>query len=148
MLSGCCNFCNNHIFLQFTFLKNIFQIMASRMICYWGLPTFDPVVMPCKTLLKMATQGGANAIGHGDTLGTVEVGKKADVILVNLNQPHFQSSQSLLNPLVCSGSGRDVTDSIIDGKIVMKDREVLTMDEEEVMYKARIHMHAIIRRAW
>lgn len=117
-------------------------------ICYWGLPAFDPVVMPCKTLLKMATQGGANALGHGDILGTVEVGKKADVILINLNQPHFLPSQVLLNTLVDSGSGRDVTDSIIDGKLVMKNREVLTMDEEQVMYEARVHMEEIIKRAY
>ena len=117
-------------------------------ICYWGLTAFDPVVMPCKTLLKMATQGGANALGHGDILGTVEVGKKADVILINLNQPHFLPSQVLLNTLVDSGSGRDVTDSIIDGKLVMKNREVLTMDEEQVMYEARVHMEEIIKRAY
>ena len=85
------------------------KVLRYAMIGYWGLSAFDPVAMPCATLLKMATQGGANALGHGDILGTVEVGKKADVILVNLNQPHFLPSQVLLNTLVDCGSGRDVT---------------------------------------
>ena len=116
-------------------------------ICYWGLAAFDPVVMPCATLLRMATQGGANALGHGDILGTVEPGKKADVILINLDQPHLRPSQAPLNTLVDAASGRDVTDSIIDGKLVMKDREVLTIDEEKVMYEANIHMNKIIKRA-
>ena len=83
------------------------KVLRYAMIGYWGLSAFDPVAMPCATLLKMATQGGANALGHGDILGTVEVGKKADVILVNLNQPHFLPSQVLLNTLVDCGSGRD-----------------------------------------
>ena len=124
------------------------KVLRYAMIGYWGLPAFDPVAMPCATLLKMATQGGANALGHGDILGTVEVGKKADVILVNLNQPHFLPSQVLLNTLVDCGSGRDVTDSIINGKLVMKNREVLTMDEEQVMFEAKEHMEQIIKRAY
>ena len=78
----------------------------------------------------------------------MEVGKKADVILVNLNQPHFLPSQVLLNTLVDCGSGRDVTDSIINGKLVMKNREVLTMDEEQVMFEAKEHMEQIIKRAY
>lgn len=124
------------------------KVLRYAMIGYWGLSAFDPVAMPCATLLKMATQGGANALGHGDILGTVEVGKKADVILVNLNQPHFLPSQVLLNTLVDCGSGRDVTDSIINGKLVMKNREVLTMDEEQVMFEAKEHMEQIIKRAF
>lgn len=124
------------------------KVLRYGTICYWGLTAFDPIVMPCATLLKMATQGGANALGHGDTLGSVEIGKKADVILIDLDQPHLQPSQVLLNTLVDSGSGRDVTDSIIDGKLVMKDREVLTMDEAEVMYNAREHMEQIVKRAY
>ena len=124
------------------------KVLRFATMCAWGLTAFDPVVMPYPTLMKMATQGGANALGHGDILGSVEVGKKADVILINLDQPHFLPSQVLLNTLVDCASGRDVTDSIIDGKLVMKDREVLTMDEEEVMYQARVHMEQIIKRAY
>ena len=104
--------------------------------------------MPCAKLLEMATQGGANAIGHGDILGTVEEGKKADLILLNIDQPHILPTQNLLNTIVDAASSHDVTDSIINGKLVMKDREVLTLDEEKIMFEADRHMKEIIKRAY
>lgn len=123
------------------------KVLRYGTIAYWGLTVFDPVVLTCPTLLKMATQGGANAIQHGDTLGTVEVGKKADLILLNIDQPHITPSQVLMNTIVEAANGHDVTDSIINGKIVMKNREVLTLDEEKIMAESKIHMKEIIRRA-
>ena len=72
--------------------------------------------MTCPTLLKMASQGGANALGHGDILGSVEEGKKADLILLNIDQPHITPSQNLVNTIVDAANGHDVTDSIINGK--------------------------------
>lgn len=116
-------------------------------IAYWGLAVFDPVVLRCPTLLKMATQGGANAIRHGDILGTVEAGKKADLILLNIEQPHIMPSQNLVNSVVEAADGHDVTDSIINGKIVMKDREVLTLDEEKLIAESKVRMKDIIARA-
>ena len=60
----------------------------------------------------------------------VEEGKKADVILLNIDQPHLTPTQNLINTVVEAANGHDVTDSIINGRIVMKNREVLTLDEE------------------
>ena len=124
------------------------KVLRYAMIGYWGLPSFNPVVMPCAKLLEMATQGGANAIGHGDILGTVEEGKKADLILLNIDQPHILPTQNLLNTIVDAASSHDVTDSIINGKLVMKDREVLTLYEEKIMFEADRHMKEIIKRAY
>lgn len=124
------------------------KVLRYAMIGYWGLPSFNPVVMPCAKLLEMATKGGANAIGHGDILGTVEEGKKADLILLNIDQPHILPTQNLLNTIVDAASSHDVTDSIINGKLVMKDREVLTLDEEKIMFEADRHMKEIIKRAY
>lgn len=124
------------------------KVLRYGMIAYWGLPSFNPVVLTCATVLKMATQGGACAIGKGDILGTIEEGKKADVILLNIDQPHLQPSQNLLNTIVEAANGHDVTDSIIDGKIVMKNREVLTLDEEKIRFEAQRHMEEIVRRAY
>lgn len=123
------------------------KVLRYSTIAYWGLPAFDPVVLPCSTLLKMATQGGANAIQHGDILGTVEVGKKADLILLNIDQPHITPSQNLVNSVVEAANGHDVTDSIINGKIVMKNREVLTLDEEKIMTESTARMKEVITRA-
>ena len=121
---------------------------AISLIAYWGLPSFNPVVMTCPTLLKMASQGGANAIGHGDILGSVEEGKKADLILVNIEQPHITPTQNLVNTIVDAANGHDVMDSIINGKLVMKNREVLTLDEERIRFEATQHMNKIIKRAY
>lgn len=123
------------------------KVLRYSTLAYWGLTVFDPVVLPCPTLLKMATQGGANAIQHGDILGTVEVGKKADLILLNIDQPHITPSQNLVNSVVEAANGHDVTDSIINGKVVMKDREVLTLDEEKIIAESKVKMKEIITRA-
>lgn len=124
------------------------KALRYSMIAYWGLPSFNPVVMTCPTLLKMASQGGANAIGHGDILGSVEEGKKADLILVNIEQPHITPTQNLVNTIVDAANGHDVMDSIINGKLVMKNREVLTLDEERIRFEATQHMNEIIKRAY
>lgn len=123
------------------------KVLRYAIMAYWGLTVFDPVVLRDPVLLKMATQGGANAIQHGDTLGTVEAGKKADLILINIDQPHISPSQNLVNTIVEAANGHDVTDSIINGKIVMKNREVLTLDEEKLMAESSVRMQEIIKRA-
>ena len=124
------------------------KVLRYGMIAYWGLPSFNPVVMTCATVLKMASWGGACALGKGDILGTVEEGKKADVILLNIDQPHIQPTQNLLNTVVEAADGDDVTESIIDGRLVMKNREVLTLDEEKICFEAQKHMEEIIKRAY
>jgi 5-methylthioadenosine/S-adenosylhomocysteine deaminase len=77
----------------------------------------------------------------------VEVGKKADVILLNMEQPHFLPTQNIVNTIVESADGHDVTDSIIDGKIVMRNREVVTMDEKETIAECGRRMKEIVSRA-
>lgn len=124
------------------------KVLRYAMMAYWGLPSFNPVVMTCPTLLKMASQGGADALGHGDMLGSVEEGKKADVILLNIDQPHITPTQNMVNSIVEAANGHDVTDSIINGKLVMKDRQVLTLDEEKIRFEAQRHMEEIIKRAY
>ena len=78
----------------------------------------------------------------------MEEGRKADVILLNIDQPHLSPTQNLINTIVEAANGHDVTDSIMNGKIVMKNREVLTLDEEKVRREAQIHMEEIIKRAY
>ena len=95
----------------------------------------------------MLVSGGAAAIGQRDELGEVAVGKKADVILINIEQPHLYPTQNLVNTIIASACAADVTDSIIDGRLVMKNREVLTLDEEKILADARQHMDVMIRRA-
>lgn len=116
-------------------------------MAFWGLPIFDPDIICAKDLLKMVTVGGAKALQHETMLGTIEVGKKADLITINLMQPHLTPTHNLLNTLVDCASEHDVMDSVINGKIVMKDREVLTMNEEEVINECSKRMKQIAERS-
>ena len=75
-------------------------------------------------------------------------GKKADLILLNIDQPHITPTQNLVNTIVDAANGHDVIDSIINGKLVMKNREVLTLDEERIRFEATQHMNEIIKRAY
>ncbi|GGB39108.1 amidohydrolase [Lentibacillus populi] len=122
------------------------RVFRSGLHAFWGLPVFDPVVIPAKELLKMITSGGANALQLGDEIGTIEVGKKADLILVDIDQPHISPTYNMINTIVEAVNGNDVVDSIIDGKIVMKNREVLTLDEEHILYESKKGMKFMVEK--
>jgi 5-methylthioadenosine/S-adenosylhomocysteine deaminase len=84
----------------------------------------------------MATIRGAGALGLEKQVGTLEVGKRADIALVDLRNPNLTPLHDLCGSLVYSARGCDVDTVIVDGKILMKDREMQTLDEERVMDKA------------
>jgi len=97
----------------------------------------DPTVMPSEAVLEMATLGGAKVLGLEKEIGSLEVGKKADIIILDLNRPHLQPIYNIISHLVYSATGADVRDVIIDGKLIMQDRKLLTLDEERVLQKAQ-----------
>jgi 5-methylthioadenosine/S-adenosylhomocysteine deaminase len=97
----------------------------------------DPTVMDAETVLKMATRDGAKALGLDAVTGSIEVGKQADLIMVDMNRPHLTPLYNVCSQLVYAASGADVKTSIIDGKIVMKDRKLLTLNIEAVMENVR-----------
>ena len=113
----------------------------------WGLPIFDSTVLPNQSILKMATQGGAAAMGMKEELGVLAPEKKADVILLNIHQPHLYPSHNLTNTIAEAANAQDVTDSIINGVLVMKDREVLTLDEEKILAECAARKEKIFARA-
>ncbi|MDR3174530.1 MAG: amidohydrolase [Treponema sp.] len=123
------------------------RILKKGVTAYWGIPVFDPVVLPNAVLLRMISSGGAAAIGKGDCLGEIAAGKLADLVLIDIHQPHLYPSQKPSDTLIAGGSGRDVTDVIIDGKIIMRGREVLTLDEEKILSDSARHMKAVAGRA-
>jgi 5-methylthioadenosine/S-adenosylhomocysteine deaminase len=96
----------------------------------------NPTVLPAYEVLRMATINGAEALGLQNKIGSLEVGKKADVILVGLSKPHLKPLHSVQASLVYSAGGSDVDTVIVDGKILMEDRQVKIMDEETVIEKA------------
>ena len=123
------------------------KVFRSGIHAFWGLPVFDPVVLKATELLKMVTLGGARALLLDDEIGTIEVGKKADLILIDLDQPHLTPTHNLINTIVEGATGKDVVDSVIDGKVVMKDREVNTLDEDKIIHECQQRMIAISKRA-
>ena len=116
-------------------------------MAFWGIPIFDPDIICAKDFLKMVTVGGARALQHEAELGTIQEGKKADLITINLMQPHLTPTHNLLNTLVDCAAEHDVTDSVINGKIVMRDRNVLTMNEEEIIKECSKRMKQIAERS-
>jgi cytosine/adenosine deaminase-related metal-dependent hydrolase len=106
----------------------------------------DPMTMPAETVLGMATVHGARAIGMQDKLGTLEPGKLADIVLVNLDSVHMVPNNNHVSDLVYAGSGTDVDTVIIDGRIVMENRGVKTLDEREIIGQARERASALLDR--
>jgi 5-methylthioadenosine/S-adenosylhomocysteine deaminase len=99
--------------------------------------SLDPTVMSAQTVLKMATLGGANILGLDKFIGSLEIGKQADIILLDMNQPHLTPLYNCYSQLVYAARGADVKTSIINGKIVMKDRELRTIDIPKAMENVR-----------
>ncbi len=97
----------------------------------------DPVAVPATSALEMATINGAVALRLGDKLGSIEVGKKADVILVDLKKPHLTPVHNVVSHLVYSAVGSDVDTTIVNGKILMRERNVLALDEDKVLREAQ-----------
>ena len=124
------------------------KIIRSAIRAAYGIPLFDPVALPAREILRMVTQGGANAMMLGDSAGVLAPGKLADIILLNVDQSHLSPSLNYINTIVDCANGTDVSDSIIDGKLVMKNREVLVFDEEEVKAEARKHAEKVWKKAF
>jgi 5-methylthioadenosine/S-adenosylhomocysteine deaminase len=95
----------------------------------------DPRALTAARVLRMATAEGARAIGRLET-GSIEVGKRADLITVETRQPHLTPLFDPEKALVYSARGGDVRDAVIDGRVVMRNREVLTVDENALLVEA------------
>ena len=95
----------------------------------------DSTVMPLDTVLEMATIGGARVLGLEGEVGSLEPGKKADVILIDLKKPHLTPVHNVKATIVYSAKASDVDTVIIDGRLVMRNRRILTVDEEAVREK-------------
>lgn len=103
----------------------------------------DPLAVPADTALRMGTAYGAESAFVGESTGTLEVGKRADFITMDLDAAHMQPVHDVVSNIVYSAFGSDVRDVYVDGEPLMRDRECLTLDEEEVTYNARRAFEAI-----
>jgi 5-methylthioadenosine/S-adenosylhomocysteine deaminase len=99
--------------------------------------TSDPTTMDARTVVEMATIGGARAIGLGEHIGSLEVGKQADVIIIDTSAPHLAPIYHPESHIVYAAKSSDVRDVVVDGCVRVRNRNVLNLDVEEIMAKVR-----------
>ena len=121
--------CNNN-FDMFTEMRNASLIQKARLL--------NPTVMPAEKVFEMATINGAKAMGKEDEIGSLEEGKSADIVIVNLNTLHNVPNygRNVIAQLVYSVRNSDVLTTIVDGNILMENRKLLTINIEEVFSEA------------
>lgn len=101
----------------------------------------DPTALPAWEVLKLATLGGAQILGLEDKIGSLEVGKQADIITINLNKPNLtpivdDPFHNFIPNLVYSATGSEVSDVIINGKEILLDNQFVTIKEQEIIDEA------------
>jgi len=96
----------------------------------------DPEALSATTVLTMATRGGATAIGLGDSIGSLEVGKKADLIQVVFDDVHHVPTYDIVSHLVWVTDEQDVATVVVDGQVLMEDNEMLTIETDRVAAEA------------
>jgi 5-methylthioadenosine/S-adenosylhomocysteine deaminase len=101
------------------------------------LTTKDPQTVSAQTALEMATIGGARVVGREEDLGSLEVGKLADVLIVRMDQPRQTPMYEPVSHLVYTTRGDDVDTTIVNGRVLMRDGKVLTLDQAQVLAAAR-----------
>lgn len=105
--------------------------------------TLDPTVLTARQALRMATIEGARALGMDHEIGSLEPGKRADLIVVRADRFHQQPYYDPYSLLVYSTKASDVETVIVDGRVVVEDAEVLTVDTDEIMHRARQYQQRI-----
>ncbi len=99
--------------------------------------TLDPTVLSAQTAVRMATAAGAEALGWGDRIGRLEPGMLADIIVVDFQKPHLTPVYNPVSHLVYAAGAGDVRHTLVGGRILMKDRSLLTLDLEEIFAHVR-----------
>ncbi len=105
----------------------------------------NPEALPADTALRMATQNGAQAMGFAAS-GVIAEGMAADLILVDMDRPHLYPRHDLVASLVHTARGADVTHVIVAGRLLMRDRTLLTLDEERILVEANRRALSMVRQ--
>jgi 5-methylthioadenosine/S-adenosylhomocysteine deaminase len=98
----------------------------------------NPTVLDAKTVLRMATRWGAEVLGLGDKIGSLETGKAADMITVNINKPHLTPLYDVYSHIVYAAMASDVDMVMVNGKVLVNSGRLVTADESEILHKARM----------
>ncbi|QXM06183.1 amidohydrolase [Crassaminicella indica] len=123
---------------------NMFEEIKLASLLNKGV-TGDSTVVPAKKSLQIATINGAKALGIDDKVGSIEIGKCADIILIDLNKPHLCPRHNLISLLVYSVQASDVDTVIVDGNILMENRKLTTIDLDTVMKNVQLCAEKLIK---
>ncbi|SDM55977.1 Cytosine/adenosine deaminase [Fictibacillus solisalsi] len=129
--------------------NNLDMLNEMRLAALIQKPIHGPTSMNAKTVFEMATIGGAKAVGMEQDIGSLEVGKKADLAILNLNDFHMYPSYGTdtISRIVYSATRADVETVIIDGNIVMDNRKLNTMDKHTVLKEANKCIRRLLKRS-
>jgi 5-methylthioadenosine/S-adenosylhomocysteine deaminase len=125
---------------------SLFQAMKFAALMQKGFRQ-DATVITAEKVMEMATIDGARAVGLEKEIGSIEVGKKADLIVIDYNNPFMTPIHHPVSAIVYSALGNDVTTVMIDGRFVMRDGVVITVNEAEVRRQAQTHADDLARRS-
>lgn len=117
--------------------QNMFAEMNTAALIYKGAARKAQCIS-AEDVLRFATVGGAKAIGMEDELGILKEGALADILILNINEPQFYPSSSIISGLVYSATGREVETVIVDGTVVMENNQFLTIDTHKVYYECEM----------
>jgi cytosine/adenosine deaminase-related metal-dependent hydrolase len=127
--------------------NNLDMFQEIRLAALLQKALHGPEAMPAATVLSMATSGGAAALGLHREIGSLETGKQADVIIVGLRDLHSVPACDPISALVYSGKSSDVETVVVDGQVLMKDGELLTMDREKILRESQRQFQLLATRA-
>jgi len=114
---------------------DMFEVMKTTALLHKGVNK-NPTLLPAEQIIKMATLDGAKALSWEKEIGSIEIGKKADIVVVDFKKPHLTPLYNETSHLVYSAKAADVETVIVNGKIIMKNRELATVNVEQVMQNA------------
>lgn len=112
----------------------------------YGTPVFEPNVLPLEEAFDMCTVNGAHALCCGDKQGKIEKGMKATFAVYDINNVNYQPTRNLFKTFMMNACGDSVTDLVVDGKIVIKNKEFVTLDEEKILYEGKLQLRKMLSR--
>lgn len=125
---------------------DLLQEMKLAAIIHKGISQ-NPTVVPAEDVLEMATINGAKALGLGDQIGSLEIGKKADFVAIDVRGLRTQPWFNPVSAVVYTTTGRDVDLVVVNGKIVVQNGVLMTMDEGEIVKEAQKRSEEVVDRA-
>lgn len=123
---------------------NMFEEMHLAALLHKGVNK-NPELVKAEQAILMATANGAKAIGFGDDTGIIKAGMKADIILLDTDKPHFYPMNDICSAMAYSAQGADVDTVIVDGTVLMQNREMAVIDEERIKFEVNRIAAAIFK---